>query len=352
MQVGWSAALPPSAAPPPLAGWLAGWAGEKLGLLPGAAARLPRVQPAAAARRRPARLACAVVQLAPSAHSPPGPAPPHHLGASRPTAATSPPPTPLQMADPGADIDALSGKMDRLQSQIDAINGWEIDRWVRACARVQGPGLAWAGLAWPGSAGRQAGRHCGPRPGRPAPTSDYPDPPTHPNPHNTPHTPHHHHHHTPHPPHLQPTHPPPTPPGRSTRQWTRCGARPATRWSPTCRAARSAAWRCAGAGGAAAAAAAAPGSCPRAGCAARSGCKPRLPGQPQQPLSRTYHPHSPPTHPPTTHHFPNPAPTTHPGCCSPRPTSCCWTSPPTTWTPSLWRGWSASWPTSAAPWWR
>uniref|UniRef100_A0A7S0RSR6 ABC transporter domain-containing protein n=1 Tax=Chlamydomonas leiostraca TaxID=1034604 RepID=A0A7S0RSR6_9CHLO len=34
----------------------------------------------------------------------------------------------LQMGEPGADIDALSSKMDRLQNQLDAINGWEIER--------------------------------------------------------------------------------------------------------------------------------------------------------------------------------------------------------------------------------
>lgn len=36
----------------------------------------------------------------------------------------------LKMGDPSADIDALRGKMDRLQSAIEAINGWEIDRTV------------------------------------------------------------------------------------------------------------------------------------------------------------------------------------------------------------------------------
>jgi len=36
----------------------------------------------------------------------------------------------LKMGEPDADIDALSAKMDRLQTQIDAINGWEIDRTV------------------------------------------------------------------------------------------------------------------------------------------------------------------------------------------------------------------------------
>lgn len=36
----------------------------------------------------------------------------------------------LKMAEPDADIDALSSKMDRLQNQIDSINGWEIDRTV------------------------------------------------------------------------------------------------------------------------------------------------------------------------------------------------------------------------------
>lgn len=36
----------------------------------------------------------------------------------------------MKMAEPGADIDALSSKMDRLQASIDAINGWEIDRAV------------------------------------------------------------------------------------------------------------------------------------------------------------------------------------------------------------------------------
>lgn len=36
----------------------------------------------------------------------------------------------LKMAEPDADIDALSGKMDRLQAKIEAINAWEIDRTV------------------------------------------------------------------------------------------------------------------------------------------------------------------------------------------------------------------------------
>jgi sulfate-transporting ATPase len=36
----------------------------------------------------------------------------------------------LKMAEEGADIDALSGKMDRLQAQIEAQNAWEIDRTV------------------------------------------------------------------------------------------------------------------------------------------------------------------------------------------------------------------------------
>ncbi len=34
----------------------------------------------------------------------------------------------VKMSEPGADLDSLLGKMDRLQNQIDAINGWEIDR--------------------------------------------------------------------------------------------------------------------------------------------------------------------------------------------------------------------------------
>ncbi|GAX86193.1 hypothetical protein CEUSTIGMA_g13606.t1, partial [Chlamydomonas eustigma] len=34
----------------------------------------------------------------------------------------------LKMAEPDADIDALASKMDRMQAQLDAINGWEIDR--------------------------------------------------------------------------------------------------------------------------------------------------------------------------------------------------------------------------------
>jgi len=35
-----------------------------------------------------------------------------------------------QMADPGADVDALMGKMERLQNDLDAANAWEIDRVV------------------------------------------------------------------------------------------------------------------------------------------------------------------------------------------------------------------------------
>ena len=33
-----------------------------------------------------------------------------------------------KMAEPDADIAALTSKMDRIQSKLDAINGWEIDR--------------------------------------------------------------------------------------------------------------------------------------------------------------------------------------------------------------------------------
>jgi sulfate-transporting ATPase len=33
-----------------------------------------------------------------------------------------------QMAEPGANVDALMGKMDRLQTEIDACNGWELER--------------------------------------------------------------------------------------------------------------------------------------------------------------------------------------------------------------------------------
>jgi len=34
----------------------------------------------------------------------------------------------MQMSEPGADVDALASKMDRLQTQIDAANGWEVER--------------------------------------------------------------------------------------------------------------------------------------------------------------------------------------------------------------------------------
>ena len=33
-----------------------------------------------------------------------------------------------QMAEPGADMDALMTKMDRLQTQIEAADGWELER--------------------------------------------------------------------------------------------------------------------------------------------------------------------------------------------------------------------------------
>jgi hypothetical protein len=36
-----------------------------------------------------------------------------------------------QLAEPGADTDALMAKMDRLQTAIDACNGWELDRQVQ-----------------------------------------------------------------------------------------------------------------------------------------------------------------------------------------------------------------------------
>lgn len=44
------------------------------------------------------------------------------------------------MAEPGADIDALAAKMDRLQAQLDACNGWEVDRVME-----QAGGLGWRG---------------------------------------------------------------------------------------------------------------------------------------------------------------------------------------------------------------
>jgi len=34
----------------------------------------------------------------------------------------------VAMGEPGADMDALMGKMERLQTEIDAANGWELDR--------------------------------------------------------------------------------------------------------------------------------------------------------------------------------------------------------------------------------
>ena len=34
----------------------------------------------------------------------------------------------IQMGEPDADFDALAKKMDRLQNQLDACNGWEVDR--------------------------------------------------------------------------------------------------------------------------------------------------------------------------------------------------------------------------------
>ena len=33
-----------------------------------------------------------------------------------------------QMAEPGADMDALMTRMDRLQTQIEAADGWELER--------------------------------------------------------------------------------------------------------------------------------------------------------------------------------------------------------------------------------
>ena len=41
-----------------------------------------------------------------------------------------------------------------------------------------------------------------------------------------------------------------------------------------------------------------------------------------------------------------------PGCCCRSRTCCCWTSRPTTWTPSRWPGWSGTCRTIRAPWWR
>ena len=35
------------------------------------------------------------------------------------------------MAEDGADVDALMGRMDRLQSQIDAGEGWELERQLQ-----------------------------------------------------------------------------------------------------------------------------------------------------------------------------------------------------------------------------
>ena len=37
----------------------------------------------------------------------------------------------VQIGEDGADVDALMAKMDRLQTAIDAANGWEIDRHVQ-----------------------------------------------------------------------------------------------------------------------------------------------------------------------------------------------------------------------------
>ncbi len=49
------------------------------------------------------------------------------------------------MAEPGADVDALMGRMDRLQAEIDAANGWELERQIeRATEALRCPpgGLA------------------------------------------------------------------------------------------------------------------------------------------------------------------------------------------------------------------
>lgn len=37
----------------------------------------------------------------------------------------------VQLGEPDADVDALMAKMDRLQTAIDACNGWELDRQVQ-----------------------------------------------------------------------------------------------------------------------------------------------------------------------------------------------------------------------------
>jgi hypothetical protein len=37
------------------------------------------------------------------------------------------------MARPDADIDKLMGKMEHLQTALDACNGWELERQVEVC---------------------------------------------------------------------------------------------------------------------------------------------------------------------------------------------------------------------------
>jgi len=55
----------------------------------------------------------------------------------------------VELGEEGADVDALMSKMDRLQTAIDAANGWEIDRMVQRATDALRcpPGQLWGQLA-------------------------------------------------------------------------------------------------------------------------------------------------------------------------------------------------------------
>ena len=67
------------------------------------------------------------------------------------------------MAEPGADMDALMNKMDRLQTQIEAADGWELERQLeRAMDALRcPPGNPPPRLVFPDSAGNARKIHVG-----------------------------------------------------------------------------------------------------------------------------------------------------------------------------------------------